>query len=289
MPIPNQFLDCSIYIYPSSVAAQQGTNVGASGFIVSTEEEQPRYFAVTNAHVLEGFSSQGSTDAALRINKKDGSVEIVETTINDWLKHQDGDDIAIHQVMPASDWKFTHFGENVFLRPEYLHDQISLDTAPTSIIAHTKTEDLEQWQEVHKLGVGDDVVVIGRYAQHPGRDRNIPAVRFGHISMIPIDPVEQPDRGGFMQQSLLVECQSISGLSGSPVIGQTRIDHREKRANGESTRYDQMVMLVGVDWGHFDVHGEVAGWPVGDVRVPSGMMCVVPAWKISELLSIANQ
>jgi len=290
MPIPNSFLDSAIYIYPSEEAARNGSGVGASGFVVCTEDEAGNtkdYYAVTNAHVIEGIARNAGQRVALRVNRHDGSAEVVATNIDEWTPHPSGDDVAICKVSPTHEWKFTHFSESTFLKPEYLHDQISLDTPPKAVIPISKTDDEEKWQEVHKIGVGDDVVVIGRYAQHPGRDRNIPAVRFGHISMVPIDPVEQADRNGFMQESILVECQSISGLSGSPVISQTRLDHLEKTPTSSSTRYDQMVLLVGVDWGHFDLKGEIAEIPSSTVRVPSGMMCVVPAWKISEILATA--
>src|SRR5690606_18944406 len=43
--------------------------------------------------------------------------------------------------------------------------------------------------------------------------------------------------------------------------------------------------LLGVDWGHFDFTGEVmTDQRTGRIKAPSGMMCVVPAWKLQDLL-----
>jgi Trypsin-like peptidase domain len=286
MPIPNAFLDSCIYIYPSTETAEAGSSLGASGLIVSKEtgDSSSKYYAVTNAHVLEAIKKNGGETVVIRINTKSGAVDSITTQIADWTLHKDGDDVAVHPVNPTEDWRFTHFDESAFLKREYLHDQISLDTPPTVIIPVSKVGDEEKWEEVHKIGVGDDVVVIGKYSQHPGRDKNIPAVRFGHISMVPTDPVEQVERDHFMQESLLVECQSVSGLSGSPVISQTQLELKQKTSTSNSTSYKSMVILVGIDWGHFDLNGEV-NIPGTSVKVPSGMMCVVPAWKISEILA----
>ncbi len=284
MPIPNAFLDSCIYIYPSPETALTDSTLGASGCIVSKElESGSAYFAVTNAHVLETIEQNGGDTAVIRLNTKSGLVKSISTTLSEWTRHSKGDDIALHRISPEEDWRFTHFDQSIFLKPEYLHDQISLDAPPTARINPTKLGDEKKWEEVHKIGVGDDVVVIGKYAQHPGRDRNIPAVRFGHISMTPIDPVEQATRGHFMQDSLLIECQSVSGLSGSPVLSQTRLDLKHKSPNSSGTTYKSMVILVGIDWGHFDLNGQI-NIPNTNVRVPSGMMCVVPAWKISEVI-----
>lgn len=284
MPIPNAFLDSCIYIYPSPETAQTDSTLGASGCIVSKEiESGSAFFAVTNAHVLETIEQNGGDTAVIRLNTKSGAVKSISTKLTQWTRHSQGDDVAACQINPEQDWRFTHFDQSTFLRPEYLHDQISLETPPTVSINQSKHGDEEKWEEVHKIGVGDDVIVIGKYAQHPGRERNIPAVRFGHISMTPIDPVEQATRNHFMQDSLLVECQSVSGLSGSPVLTQTRLDLKHKTPNSSGTTYKSMVILVGIDWGHFDLNGRI-DIPNASVRVPSGMMCVVPAWKISEVI-----
>lgn len=284
MPIPNAFLDSCIYIYPSPETALTDSFLGASGCIVSKElKSESIYFAVTNAHVLETIEENGGDAAVIRVNTKSGAVKSVSIKLSEWIRHSGGDDIAVCKVSPENDWRFTHFDQSTFLKQDYLHDQISLEAPPTASINPSKQGDEEKWEEVHKIGVGDDVVVIGKYSQHPGRDRNIPAVRFGHISMTPIDPVEQATRNHFMQDSLLVECQSVSGLSGSPVLTQTRLDLKHKSPNSSGTTYKSMVILVGIDWGHFDLTGQI-DIPNTKVRVPSGMMCVVPAWKISEVI-----
>lgn len=47
---------------------------------------------------------------------------------------------------------------------------------------------------------------------------------------------------------------------------------------------DKVFFLLGIDWGHFDFEGEIVKNDASSLRIPSGMMCVVPAWKLDELI-----
>src|SRR6516165_10822570 len=65
------------------------------------------------------------------------------------------------------------------------------------------------------IGPGDEVVLIGRFINQEGKERNVPTVRFGHIAQMPIEPIEY---NGQLQESFLCEIKSIGGFSGSPVF-----------------------------------------------------------------------
>lgn len=118
--------------------------------------------------------------------------------------------------------------------------------------------------------------MVSRLMGQDGIQKNQPSVRFGNISMMPM-LVEHPR--GIKQESFVVESRSLSGHSGSPVFV---YDVRKK---GE-------VWLLGVDWGHHRTYEKVREGgtkkPVSEgyvVRSNSGMMNVVPAWKVQDLLN----
>src|ERR1700730_2622006 len=62
---------------------------------------------------------------------------------------------------------------------------------------------------------GDEVCAVGLYTSHYGHTRNMPVARIGHIAALPEERVAT-DRGHV--HGYLIECQSIAGLSGSPVF-----------------------------------------------------------------------
>ncbi len=76
--------------------------------------------------------------------------------------------------------------------------------------------------ERERIGVGDEVFLVGMFIHQMGQKRNIPIVRVGNIAAMPEEPVRTSM--GMMETSLL-ESGSIGGLSGSPVfvhLGQLR-------------------------------------------------------------------
>src|SRR5207237_1083251 len=99
-----------------------------------------------------------------------------------------------------------------------------------------------------KVGVGDDIYMIGRFVNHEGRAKNTPSARFGNISMMPGEAIEI-GHGSTPQESFAVELRSMCGYSGSPVFvemsGWRNIDGDLKM------HWDQDVLL-GVHWGHIN-------------------------------------
>src|SRR5690349_2234064 len=96
--IPDHFLDCSIYLYDSVSAAQDGRGFGGSGFLVhvpSKHEGWVHPYAVTNRHVIDnGFQ-------VLRLNTVDGRTDTISSEPEEWLLHPDGDDLAILPIAMA--------------------------------------------------------------------------------------------------------------------------------------------------------------------------------------------
>ena len=150
--------------------------------------------------------------------------------------------------------------------------------------------------------------MIGRFVDHQGFNRNVPALRFGNISMAPA-PLEQEN--GKIAKSYCIDIHSRSGYSGSPVFvyrtpgydlgelldveGQARV-----LRSGAS-----LVALLGIHWGQFPEMWEITpkgelkyqDQEVGDqsliaggrfIKGLSGMTCVLPAWHILGVLNMSK-
>lgn len=261
--IDDVFLDCVVYLYPSHADAENGAAIGGTGFVIGIPAKSiPNshfLFVVTNRHVIDAGS------CIVRLNLKSGGTDILDVFGN-WEPHHAGDDLAFCPIGPGDEHKFGFVSSDTFLTKDYI----------------TQFE----------IGPGDDVFVVGRFISHEGRQRNLPSVRFGNIAQMPWEPIKRDDE--FMQESFLVEARSIGGYSGSPVfVHIPPFALRPRRGHIGSRSYGPF--LLGVDWAHLNDWKPVcnrSGTPVGkpdwrDMQVGSntGMMCVVPAWKITEFFA----
>jgi hypothetical protein len=267
-------LETVFYLYPSRAAAEAGRSVGGTGFFVGIESEAVpgNWFvlAVSNRHVVHRGGA-----SVMRVNTEDGGVAFLEFEPHEWIDHPAGDDLAVIP-MPG------------------LRDDLRVTFNPINYLL-TK----EQVAELD-IGPGDDVFMVGRFINHEGKSRNIPAVRFGNISAMPLEKVQQPS--GFMQESFLVEMRSHAGFSGSPVhvYRPTRVTMeyppgREKFPIFHDEAHG--TWLLGVNWGYITDDWEItrktraarlatAEPPSAEyVQANTGMNGVVPAWKVLELVS----
>jgi hypothetical protein len=200
--------------------------------------------------------------SAIRVNTRDGRVGIIHSTTEGWIHHPYGDDVA---VLP--------------INLEY--EEVKVKGIQTELFV-TK----EKLQE-YKIGPGDEVFMVGRFVNHEGKQRNLPSVRFGNLSMLPYEPVRT--ERGLLQEVFLVECRSLPGYSGSPVFLNafpfTRIP-----------RKIPPPMFLGIDMGHLKDRRQVLDrealnegrrHPIDEnwiVETNTGMSCVIPAWKVQEVL-----
>jgi hypothetical protein len=262
--IKDEFLDCVLYLYPSYKDADEGAGIGGTGFITAMPTEGLRQnfwlpYAVTNRHVIE----QGNT--VIRMTTRDGKKHIIETDEREWRFHPNGDDLAVHLIS---------------FNPEKL------------LFSHIPAKDFvsKHGAMTSGIGIGDDVFVVGRFLNHEGRQKNSPTARFGNIAQMPREPIRV---GGIDQDCFLVEARSIGGFSGSPVFW-----HVLPYAGGAYRRkgdWQLGPLLLGVELGYISDWARVcdpAGRPINpaepdaqQVQINSGMMIVVPAWKLTELLN----
>lgn len=212
-------------------------------------------YIVTNSHVIR----EGKA-AALRVNTRDGRIGIIHKTETGWIHHPDGDDLA---VLPIN----------------FEYDEVKIKGIPIEWFA-TK-EKIERY----KIGPGDEAFIVGRFINHEGRMQNLPAARFGNISMLPYEPIRT--KRGILQEAFLVECRSLPGYSGSPVFVYPM-------PFSPIEREKVPPMFLGIDFGHLTdirpvLNEERERVPRGDnwfVETNTGMSCVIPAWKVKELLEV---
>jgi hypothetical protein len=288
----DEIVEVVVYIYDSLSDAQAGERQGGSGFAVDIHFERNKdwgvTYVITNHHVI-----QKAHRPVIRMNRKDGRVEYLETEKGKWFSHPAGDDIAALPIHVSHE------------------DALELKTVIPDIFL---TDKIIQKEDV---GIGDDTFMVGRFINHEGKQRNAPAVRFGYIAMMPTETIERED--GIQQESFLVEMRSMPGYSGSPVflfsthafidfskrdfeeeMEQLRIKQRETL--GLSPDSPVLVLhtpyykpkgpyLLGIDWCHLYTTEKVRdknAVPIPEewiVRSNSGMAGVIPAWKITELLN----
>ena len=138
--------------------------------------------------------------------------------------------------------------------------------------------------------------MVGRFINHEGRQRNMPAVRFGNIAMMPFEKIRHKERE---EESFLVEVRSIGGYSGSPVfvfVPPFSIRYKPVQP-GEPQPTNSALYgpwLLGVNWAYLndrirvhdkngeDLREKYEGW-----NTPSntGMAAVTPVWVLAELLN----
>jgi hypothetical protein len=272
--IDPKMLDCVVYLYDSAESAATGENCGGTGFIVSAPfKERPDLslaYCVTNWHVAV---QQGNV--FIRINKLDGGTEIAISEPHQW------------QFNPKFDIAIIEF--------PFKHDVYKMTMMP---IEGFLTEPLAAEK---KVGPGDSVFMVGRFMDHDGKMTNVPAVRFGHISVNPA-PIKQEI--GPYADAYCIDLHSRPGHSGSPVFVYRLPGYDLETAAPPSdgtkhvvTTEHNMLMLLGIHFAQFPER-----WQIGKtglvtesdsepliregayVKGMSGMTCVLPAWNIRQVL-----
>jgi hypothetical protein len=285
--IPDCVADCAIYLYVSDRAARDGQDAGGSGFLThipsSADPHARHIYAVTNRHLVDG--SRDGNFWTIRMTRRGGGTDTIQTKKDDWFLHDSGDDVAIYPIT---------FDPNAFKWWSVPRDMFLDEEAMTA----------------YKIGYGDDVFMVGRLISQSGKEKNTPVARFGTLALPP-DKNEPIKHDGREDEAFLIECHSISGFSGSPVFFMSdRMYHgeeeREKMAYWQKKHavtpdprftpdFSQGTVgpfLLGIDFGHIrseiEVYKKLPRGAKGstDYRVKenTSIAGVVPVWKLAELL-----
>ncbi len=287
MPKINQeILHAVFFLYRNADDARDGVNSQGTGFIVADNDGRS-FYGVSNKHVAI------SVAPVVRINTHDGA-EIFDFGPEDWESHPDGDDIAAIELA---------------IDPS----KHSVSAIPARLFSHKDNLD---------LGVGDDVFMVGLFANHEGKEKNNPLARFGNISMLAHESALVPWDGKLFHRHI-VDMHSRGGYSGSPVFvyrtfGADLKDRTEYvrmdlspvagyleddfRHSSQPVRIkvfpETMFYLLGMQCAQFmepwKLKGAVTIEDQATLRTSdatylsgsSGMSSVVPAWKILEILNI---
>ena len=276
--IPKNFLSSVFFLYKTREDAETATNEGGTGFIVpirSADPCQSHLYFITNWHVAIKCGYP-----VVRLDTRSGEPAIFDFDCADWYFLTDYD-IA---VVPVE------------LDPG-VHDAVAV---PVNCFMQ------EEYAQEHDIGPGEDVFMIGKFIDHKGASRNVPALRFGNISMAPA-PLEQAN--GNMADSYCIDMHSRSGYSGSPVFVYRTPGYDLGEllgAEGESSALmsgASLVALLGIHWGQFPEIWEIepgdkprhqdegeGSQPLNRnnsrIKGVSGMTCVLPAWYILEVLNM---
>lgn len=267
--IRDNIRDCAVYLYPSRRSAEAGTQPVGSGFLVGipskTSENCCHPYVVTNRHIV----AEGAT--VVRLNTRAGQTDIVEFAPEDWVFHSQGDDLAVTSIDLHSNY----------------HDYMLVND-PQMFLTR-------EWMGSARVGLGDDVFMVGRLINHEGRQQNTPLVRFGQIAMMPGEAIRLDN--GQMQECFLVDVPSIGGLTGSPVFVTV---HYLRLRNPVEFNHEWFPHLLGVNCGHIPLplplmdpstRRIVAEPLMSASQAPltplacNGLMIVLPAWRLEELLN----
>lgn len=281
--IDDNLLNSVAYLYPSEAEAADGVKLGGSGFFVGIRLELPRLellCVVTNKHIVEAGS------ATVRVNTPDDKFDIISLDGAKWFYHPDGDDIAVCPIgLNTARHKIRSVPNDSFLTKKMI--------------------------EQYDVGVGDDTFTVGRFISREGKERNIPSVRFGAIAQMPAEPIIL--EGDVPQESYLIEARSIPGYSGSPIfLAIPPSSAKQPRVNPDlpeemkaqipellkmvgynpkrNTPYQLGPWLLGIDYCHIYgkelVFNSETGDPISNMHVRSntGMMGVIPAWRLTDIL-----
>lgn len=207
-------------------------------------------YAITTRHSL--FGARNATNLRIRVNNRNDYGTFIDypAPIGAWIPHP-SEDVAVLPFIAT---------EPVDIEAMYLRDLLT---------------DAER----HRYKPGDDVFLVGLYSHHGGVHVIEPILRFGHLSLVPRQPVamaqfrgdeEHPRRDAF-----LIEAQTWPGQSGSPVF-----------AYWDDDRPGPLSMrMLGIVHGYSleqVVKGQTFQW------VNAGIGIVVPAHRILEALEMED-
>jgi hypothetical protein len=237
----------------------------------------PFVFLATARHIAEKLEGK---DFALRANKQDGSLAILEGHATQrWWYH-------------PTEKKYVDAAVTIFSPPN-LHE---LDIHWVGLDLFVDQERIA----TSNLGVGDEVFLAGLFTEVKETTKNIPIVRIGNLAMMPGERI--PFKDGKLIDAYLVESRSIGGLSGSPVFVRETItipaglrmkpgfklndcnDPTPTNPDVESLQVAGVgrIYFLGSMIGHWDAP---TGFIVTEKEVVNmGISPVVPAHKIKEIL-----
>jgi len=273
--VHQRVIGSALYLYRNEPEAEEGEQIGGSGFIVGQPSERNpntvHLYAVTNAHVA------GQGGVVPRAMTHRGEVRVFDRSRHDWWLHPDGDDVAIC-------WLGTQLDDSdlelQWIRRDWIVRAEDFGIGPSR---------LEFPWMTGPVVAGEDTFSVIRFIGYDGRERNAPMVRFGNLtSAEPIGIWQEYAGIRRIQESFLIEARSLLGHSGAPVFAYRLGSYFDGGAPPIET-----PLLLGIGFGHlkhpedekaeFELEMARPGRPTPG-RYNAGIMTVVPGWKLADLL-----
>lgn len=292
-------IDCAFFLYGRAPDGRIAPIPDGTGSIVCRKDEhrRPHYYAVSNWHLTNDIGtkeSPGPLATNIRLNAKEGPPRFLEYGPTDWHFVDGGHDVSAVDITDELEQ-----GDRYFAIPSDLF--------------------ITEWVRFkYELAGGDDVLMIGMFADHYGKEENIPAVRFGNLSLLANKDNQIEQENNTKQPSHIADMRSRSGFSGSPVLVfrnytadlnnafQWKRNLADENDPFKSGPYHlsppsadaHFIGFLGVHCGQFwervkfrkpQNMGEKAGDPIveGDeIEIQGGMTVIAPAWRVNETLDL---
>lgn len=257
MRVPDSALKSVVYLGSGSSSAN--FHAVGTGFLIDHRRiPGSAYYLVTADHVAKKLKPR----FAIQFNDKDGKSHVQQSQkLFAWWRHPT-DKTVDAAVFP---WGFKG-GFATLPIERFLTDQNL---------------------ELTRIGIGDEVFIVGLFRKWAGRDHVIPIVRHGHIAMMAGEPIPMKNYGNALMH--LVEAFSLAGMSGSPVIARQTMTVPLASQDAFHASVGMVLgdmYLLGLVHGIFptEVAYEVQDADPGQVW-HSGISLVVPSTKILEILN----
>ncbi len=270
--VPTKFEKCVFYLYGLNPMTGKLEGPGATGCFVAwpSEELTGEYhlYAVSNRHAV-------SEHSCIRVNAHRGNTAMIDREPHEWLS-RNGVDLAATDVTDDLNPNAHDFG--LIYSSDFLTDDRAAG---------------------FEVGIGDQVFMMGLFADHNGGRLNVPAARFGNIAAMPhVDRrVSLFRRDPYAMPCYLNDMRSRSGFSGSPVwVWRTPSDDLNFYGpeGSEGTAFvigRTFLCFLGIHRGQFQERTTVLSAETvhtikhgTELQIASAMTVVIPADEIRGLL-----
>jgi hypothetical protein len=274
MLVPDEVQKCVVFLglqRPTGDKEMIGT-----GFLfgVALEDDSlgaQHTYLVTARHVIDAIRREGiARTVHMRFNTRDGAVGWQSVSADQWVLH------------PAAPRKVDTTVKNVdvaVLPWRHISPDIDLRVIQTDMVV------TDEVIKEEGITIGCEVFLPSLFIRHHGRQRNVPVLRTGHLSVMPPELIQTPRMGRI--EAYLAEIRSVAGTSGAPVFVSLPyfriIQGQQIQAVGQ-----RMWMLLGLMHGHWDLEylGLDSITPDG-LRIDklnTGIAGITPAVKIVETI-----
>lgn len=262
MDISEDILKSVVFICLKSNMSTKPIGTGFIMSVVSKNKPEVSYtYLVTASHIIEKAYNTG-LQIVIKINTKEGTVkELYLPKEARFFEHPNNSsspvDVAVIPFPVPNDTDIRHIPITMCLRNEEI--------------------------EEGKIKIGNDVFIVGLFAPHHGKSKNIPIVRFGNIALMSNEKVSVKWKNAEID-AFLIEARSIGGISGSPVFLRTPL-HRIDPEDGKLKMQPLInIRLTGLVHGHWSINESKIDEITEEKNVNMGIAIVIPAFKIFETI-----